>query len=246
MAVEIYRADLTLMEHTFFASREVGIYYETEPVIGNYALAYALGLCAAPYYWDGPPRYKEDLGPLNSRGLYVTPGTFLPESLRYALSQFNAQTDSYFFRFDQNAIGTDPAKKARAANFPQSGKIRMLGQGSRAFFFLINERGDTPRFLTYIRLGKFNSKARLVWEKLTLRSAEPVERDNQRLEFLLNAADLPAEAVSRLWSFSMYNLYPAPLLNHCHLSGNFWQLGARTGGDVYMPVGMRFGVDGLA
>ena len=246
MAVEIYRADLTLMEHTFFASREVGIYYETEPVIGNYALAYALGLCAAPYYWDGPPRYKEDLGPLNSRGLYVTPGTFLPESLRYALSQFNAQTDSYFFRFDQNAIGTDPAKRARAANFPQSGKIRMLGQGSRAFFFLIRERGDTPRLLTYIRLGKFNSKARLVWEKLTLQSAEPVERDNQRLEFLLNAADLPAEAVSRLRSFSMYNLYPAPLLNHCHLSGNFWQCGARTGGDVYMPVGMRFGVAGLA
>lgn len=246
MAVEIYRADLTLMEHTFFASREVGIYYETEPVIGNYALAYALGLCAAPYYWDGPPRYKEDLGPLNSRGWYVTPGTFLPESLRYALSQFNAQTDSYFFRFDQNAIGTDPAKRARAANFPQSGKIRMLGQGSRAFFFLIHERGDTPRLPTYIRLGKFNSKARLVWEKLTLQSAEPVERDNQRLEFLLNAADLPAEAVSRLRSFSMYNLYPAPLLNHCHLSGNFWQLGARTGGDVYMPVGMRFGVDTLA
>lgn len=246
MAIEIYRADLTLMEHTFFASREVGIYYETEPVIGNYALAYALGLCAAPYYWDGPPRYKEDLGPLNSRGLYVTPGTFLLESLRYALSQFNAQTDSYFFRFDQNAIGTDPAKKARAANFPQSGKIRMLGQSSRAFFFVINEQGDTPRLPSYIRLGKFNSKARLVWEKLTLRSAEPVERDNQRLEFLLNAADLPAEAVSRLWSFSMYNLYPAPLLNHCHLSGNFWQCGARTGEDVYMPAGMRFGVDTLA
>jgi len=162
------------------------------------------------------------------------------------LSQFNAQTDSYFFRFDQNAIGTDPAKKARAANFPQSGKIRMLGQSSRAFFFLINEQGDTPRLPSYIRLGKFNSKARLAWEKLTLRSAEPVERDNQRLEFLLNAADLPAEAVSRLRSFSMYNLYPAPLLNHSHLSGNFWQCGARAGGDVYMPVGMRFGVDSLA
>jgi len=246
MAVEIYRADLTLMEHTFFASREVGIYYETEPVIGNYALAYALGLCAAPYYWDGPPRYKQDLGPLNSQGLYVTPGTLEPESLRYTLSQFNAQTDSYFFRFDQNAIGTDPAKKARAANFPQSGKIRMLGQSSRAFFFHIIEQGDTPRLPSYIRLGKFNSKARLVWEKLTLRSAEPVERDNQRLEFLLNAADLPPEAVSGLRSFSMYNLHPAPLLNHCHLSGNFWQCGAHTGRDVYMPVGMRFGVDTLA
>jgi CRISPR-associated protein Csc1 len=246
MAVEIYRADLTLMEHTFFASREVGIYYETEPVIGNYALAYALGLCAAPYYWDGPPRYKEDLGPLNNQGLYVTPGTFLSENLRYALSQFNAQTDSYFFRFDQNAIGTDPAKKARAANFPQSGKIRMLGQGSCAYFFLLNEYGNKVRFPPYIRLGKFNSKARLTWEKLTLRSVQPVERENQHLEFLLNAADLPFEAVSRLRSFSMYNLYPAPLLSHCYLDGAFWQCDARSGEDIYVPVGMRFGVDTLA
>ena len=246
MAVEIYRADLTLMEHTFFASREVGIYYEMEPLIGNYALAYAMGLCSSPYYWNGPPRYKEDLGPLNSMGLYVTPGTFVPGSLRYVLSQFNAQTDSYFFRFDQNAIGTDPGKKARAANFPQSGKIRMLGQSSRAFFFLLNEKGSTLRLPTYIRLGKFNSKARLTWEKLTSRSDKPVERDNQELDFLINAADLPTEAVSRLRSFSMYNINPAPLLSRCHLDGNFWHCAARAGGDVYLPAGMRFGVDTLA
>lgn len=246
MAVEIYSADLTLMEHLFFASREVGIYYETEPVIGNYALAYALGLCAAPYYWDGPPRYKADLGPLNSRGLYVTPGTFLPEGLRYVLSQFNAQADSYFFRFDQNAIGTDPAKKARAANFPQSGKIRMLGQGSRARFFLINEQENEVRLPSYIRLGKFNSKAQLVWERLALRAAQPVERENEYLDFLLNAADLPSQTVSRLRSFSMYNLYPAPLLSHCYLDGAFWQCSARSGEDIYVPIGMRFGVDTLA
>ncbi len=246
MAVEIYRADLTLMEHTFFASREVSNYYETEPLIGNYALAYALGLCASPYYWNGPPRYKLDLGPLNARGVYVTPGTFLPGHVRYALSQFNAQTDSYFFRFDQNAIGTDRAKKARAANFPQSGKIRMLGHGSRAFFFLINEQESTLRLPTYIRLGKFNSKARLAWEKLRLQSTEPVERQNQQLEFLLNAADLPTEVVQRLHGFSMYNLYPAPLLNRCHLDGSFWHCVSRADGDVYLPTGMRFGVETLA
>src|SRR6266436_1901702 len=197
MAVEIYRADLTLMEHTFFASREVGIYYETEPVIGNYALAYALGLCAAPYYWDGPPRYKEDLGPLNSRGLYVTPGTFLPESLRYALSQFNAQTDSYFFRFDQNAIGTDPAKKARAANFPQSGKIRMLGIESQAQFYLLSLHSEPPLLPGYIRLGKFNSKARLEWKQLKLAREQPQEEERE-VKFFLNATDLPPALVPSL------------------------------------------------
>src|SRR5689334_21171665 len=110
MAVSIYRAHLTLMEHTYFASREVGSLYESEPLIGNYALTYALGFCAAPYDWNGPPRYKQDLGPLNERGLYVTPATFLLDKLRFVFSQYNAQADSYYFRFDQNAIATDPKK----------------------------------------------------------------------------------------------------------------------------------------
>src|SRR6184192_3690499 len=181
MAMYLYRADLTLKEHTYFASREVGTLYESEPLIGNYALTYALGLCAAPYDWSGPPRYKQDLSPLNEQGIYVTPATFQHGKLRYVFSQFNAQTDSYYFRFDQNAIGTEPGKKARAANFPQSGKIRMLGQGSRASLFLINLQGSDLRLPDYIRLGKFNSKARLEWEKLTLKSPQPVERKEQSL-----------------------------------------------------------------
>ncbi len=243
MAVEIYRASLTLMEHTYFASREVGIFYESEPLIGNYALAYALGLCAAPYNWSGPPRYKEDLGPLNDKGLYVTPATFEPDRLRYAISQFNAQTDSYYFRFDQNAIASDPEKKSRAANFPQSGKIRMLGLGSRANFFLVNQQGIALRFPDYIRLGKFNSKARLEWEKLALKSTQPERREDVTLDFLLNAVDLPPGTAANLRAFSVYNVYPAPLLSRCHLAGTFWSCESRTGKMYYLPTGMRFGVN---
>lgn len=243
MAVEIYRASLTLKEHTYFASREIGIFYESEPLIGNYALAYALGLCAAPYDWSGPPRYKIDLEPLNKQGLYVTPATFEPDRLRYAISQFNAQTDSYYFRFDQNAIASDPGKKARAANFPQSGKIRMLGLESQAYFFLVNQQGSELRFPDYIRLGKFNSKARVEWEKLSLKSSAPVKREDVALDFLLNAVDLPPGAVANLRAFSVYNVHPAPLLSHCHLAGDFWHCESRTGKQFYLPAGMRFGVD---
>ena len=243
MAVEIYRASLTLKEHTYFASREIGMLYETEPLIGNYALAYALGLCAAPYDWSGPPRYKEDLGPLNERGVYVTPATFQPDTLRYALTQFNAQTDSYYFRFDQNAIASDREKKARAANFPQTGKIRMLGLDSQALFFLLNQQGIALNFPNYIRLGKFNSKARVVWERLTLKAAQPVRLETVALDFLLNAVDLPRGTAAHLRSFSVYNVHPAPLLSRCHLSGDFWQCGDRAGQTIYLPAGMRFGVD---
>ncbi len=243
MAVEIYLASLTLKEHTFFASREIGIFYESEPLIGNYALAYALGLCAAPYDWSGPPRYKEDLGPLNDKGLYVTPATFEPDSLRYAISQFNAQTDSYYFRFDQNAIASDREKKSRAANFPQSGKIRMLGLESQADFFLLNRQGIELNLPSYIRLGKFNSKARVVWEKLILKSTQPVRLEDVALDFLLNAVDLTPDMAANLRAFSVYNVHPAPLLSRCHLSGSFWHCGTRAGEDIYLPEGMRFGVD---
>jgi CRISPR-associated protein Csc1 len=242
MAREIYRASLTLMEHVYFASREVGILYETEPLIGNYALAYALGLCHAPYYWDGPPRYKMDLGPLNEQEIYVTPGTLVVETVRYALTRFNTQTDTYFSRFDQNAIGTDPAKKARAANFPQGGKIRMLGRESQAYFFLLNLQGRTLRLPNYIRLGKFNSKARIAWQRLTLVSEQP-EESEQVLDFLLNAADLPPELITGMRAFSVYNIYPAPLLSHCHLAGSFWHCRSQAGQHIFLPVGMRFGVD---
>ena len=243
MAVEIYRASLTLKEHTYFASREIGIFYESEPLIGNYALAYALGLCASPYDWSGPPRYKQDLSPLNEKGLYVTPATFEPGKLHYAISQFNAQTDSYYFRFDQNAIASNPVKKSRAANFPQSGKIRMLGLESQAYFFLMNQQGIELNLPNYIRLGKFNSKARIVWEKLVLKSAQPVRFDDVALDFLLNAVDLPFDIIANMRAFSVYNIHPAPLLSRCHLSGSFWHCGSRAGQDFYLPTGMRFGVD---
>lgn len=244
MVMHIYRADLTLMEHTYFASREVGALYESEPFIGNYALTYALGLCAAPYNWSGPPRYKIDLGPLNERGLYVTPAAFQPDKLRYAFSQFNALSDSYFSRFDQNAISLEREKRARATNFPQSGKIRMLGAESQATFYLFAQTDEPPLLASYIRLGKFNSKARVVWEELTLLSTQPEERE-QELDVLLNAADLPASLVANLRAFSLYNIYPAPLLSRSLLNGTFWHIRTQNAQTLYMPVGMRYGVDQL-
>lgn len=243
MAAEIYRASLTLKEHTYFASREIGIFYESEPLIGNYALAYALGLCTAPYNWSGPPRYKQDLSPLNEKGLYVTPATFEPGKLHYAISQFNAQTDSYYFRFDQNAIASNRDKKSRAANFPQSGKIRMLGLESQAYFYLLNQQNIELNLPNYIRLGKFNSKARVVWEQLVLKSTQPVNLESVAFDFLLNAVDLPSNTLSNLRAFSVYNIHPAPLLSRCHLSGSFWHCVSSADENIYIPTGMRFGVE---
>lgn len=230
--MRIFRGELTLLEDTFFASREIGILYETEPLIGNYALAYAIGLCQAPYRWDGGPRYKEDLGPVNERGVYVTPATFT--AARFAVSQFNAQTDSYYSRFDQNAIATTRAT-ARPANFPQAGRIRMLAAESRAFLHLL-ARDEVPRLPSYVRLGKFNSKARIDWAE---QRAEERQAVDVQVPFLLNGVDLPDTRSLR--QFVAINVPPAPLIRDATLSGPFWVLADGT----HLPAGMRFGVDSL-
>jgi CRISPR-associated protein Csc1 len=244
MTVQIYRADLTLMEHTYFASREIGTLYESEPLIGNYALTYALGFCSSPYDWNGPPRYKQDLAPLNERGLYVMPATFQPKTLRYVFSQFNAQSDSFYSRFDQNAIAIDREKKARPANFPQAGKIRMLGVGSQAVFYVLSLYDEISWFPSYIRLGKFMSKARIVWNSLSLNSPQTKDEEHN-IPFFLNAADLPHALVANLRAFSVYNVHPAPLLSHCHLHAPFWQVTNTDGKPLYLPAGMSYGVDEL-
>ncbi len=53
-------------------------------------------------------------------------------------------------------------------NFPQNGKIRMLGLDSQAIFYVLSTQDISARLPSYIRLGKFHSKARLEWEHLSL------------------------------------------------------------------------------
>lgn len=239
--MHIYPANLLLCEHTFFASREIDPLYASEPLIGNYALTYALGLCNAPYRWSGGPRYKVDLQPLNEQGLYITPAGF--SSLRMALTRFNGQIDSYYFRFVPNAITpVRESGKVKAVNFPQSGRIRMLGLGSKASFYLLDRHhliaeGKGARLLPYVRLGKFMSKARIEWQNRI--TPQLVQSDETKVSSLLNAADL--EDTSELLVYSSYNIHPAPILRDVQMRGHFWQLGD----GVYLPVKMRYGVEKL-
>lgn len=240
--MHIYPADLLLLEHTFFASREIDPLYASEPLIGNYALTYALGLCNAPYRWKGGPRYKEDLAPLNEQGLYITPAAF--SSLRMALTRFNGQIDSYYSRFAQNAITMvrDTNKKVKAENFPQSGRIRMLGLGSRAHFYLLDRdhliaQGKGPQLLPYIRLGKFMSKARIIWQAKVI--PQSVQSNGTKVSGMLNGVDIMDTA--SLLVFSSYNIHPAPILHDVQMSGQFWQLDSHT----LLPTGLHYGVEKL-
>lgn len=250
----IYRCELTLLEATFFSSREVSNTYYTEPLLGNIALAYAFGLCQSDYFNDGTIHYKTHLSELNAHGVYVTPGTMQGRP-RFIMRQFNAQADAYWSAFANNVIVARPdgawtekrgavwyivrpgerAKKVGLENRPQHGRLRMLAIGNRARCYVISHSLLTlPR---YIRLGKFMSKARV---DVVPVDADEVEQDGASIAMLLNPADLPPDV--QLGPFDLVSVPPAPLIRHAVLSGRFYKL---PGDGGLLPVGMRFNVETL-
>lgn len=253
--MQILRCDLTLLENTFFSSREVGNFYQTEPVIGNYALCYALGLAVAPYENSGSIRYAEDLAALNQKGIYVTPAQIVGQA-RFKLEQFNAMTDSYWYAMGNNALITKPdgwdaeqsgsawyiveratgrRKKIGTSNYPQIGRIKLLGIGNRARFYLLCS-GEVPRIPSYIRLGKWNSKAKLATQAVAFQT---VQRERTLGTPLLNPIDLADPTT--LQTFDMIGIHPVPLIRNAVASGHFYQL--TDSEQTLLPVNMRFGVE---
>lgn len=242
------------MEATFFSSQEISNYYQTAPLIGNYALAYALGFCHSPYHNKSEIRYRKDLLPLNEQGIYVTPAT-LTHAPRFTLAQFNAQPDAYWYAMANNVIVTRPdgtwvekrgskwyvkhtpnerGKGVGLENRPQHGRIRFLSIGNEAVFYVISrEPRQLPR---YMRLGKFMSKARI---KTVSVDHTEVEGQQVAIPFLLNPADF--SPTTKLTTFDLINVPPTPLVKNGTMNGRFYQLNAET----HLPVGMRFGVETL-
>ncbi|WP_081357592.1 type I-D CRISPR-associated protein Cas5/Csc1 [Neomoorella thermoacetica] len=237
----VYELEITLQERVFFASREIDKFFLTEPVIGNYALAYAFNLVTAPYrvgdVKNEEPVYKVDLTSLNRRGIYLTPATPLQKPV-LVVERFNALTDSYWYQMSPNVVVGDLAYKLdkelkrRPANFPQEGYLRLLARGNRLGMFLCSrEEVDIP---PYIRLGKFNSKARV---KIVQQWENPprMYREDVPIDYYLNPLDIPAS--SRVKLFDLLSVPPVPLIKNIVLSGEFYQLAK----GKCLPAGMAFG-----
>jgi len=252
--MHVYRCELALMEATFFSSREVSATHQTEPLIGNIALAYAFGFCRSPYHNDGTIHYKAHLSALNERGLYLTPATIIGQP-RFTVGEYNAQPDAYWYAMANNVIVTRPdgawmekrgsawyakyswqdrGKKVGLENRPQHGWIRYLALGNQAIsFVLASEPVELPR---YIRLGKFMSKARVCIQEQRIEKEVCGERV---IPFLMNPADLPPDMT--LAVCDLISVPPTPLIMNAHLRGSFYQLQDGT----LLPAGMRFGVEEL-
>jgi len=216
------------MDYLFYATTERGKVFETGGFIHNYALTYALAAAGAFSLKPRPrygyqiqqPAYDSELQPLNDVGLYVTPAQ--PVHLVYRLTQFNTMREGY-------ALGG----KARSIAYPDWGFLRLISPSSRFRFFVIGTADLVC--CSYVRLGKFLSKARVSWEK-----ADEVELRQGDFHFpgYLNWLDI-GDQKPLLFDVLPASL-PSRIVGNAHFrSAPYWQ--ARFGSEtVAIPADLQY------
>lgn len=162
----VYRCTLELHDSLYYATREIGRLYETEPVLHNYALCYALGLVDSEkhattvgedhsYRYFCPeqvPMYEAHLTPLNQQGIYITPA----RAVRHA-AVLNT------WKYADNRYHVEMQKTQK--NIPSFGRAKEIAPESQFEFFVISEK-PIP-FPRWIRLGKWMSKAEVDVKELS-------------------------------------------------------------------------------
>lgn len=230
----IYSCELELQDSMYYATREIGRLYETEPVIHNYALCYALGLVDSEKYatqvaeehsyryfcGEQVPKYQEHLTPLNERSIYITPAT----AIRHT-STLNT------WKYANNNYHVEMEKTQK--NIPSYGRAKEVAPESVFEFFLISPAEiQLPR---WIRLGKWMSKAELSYHPI----ASYIEKNG---EFICDRCLNPLDVMfaNRVLSYDVVNMPPVSLIKNVQMSGKYFQFTSINGGEIKIPVNMKY------
>ncbi|WP_448380889.1 type I-D CRISPR-associated protein Cas5/Csc1 [Gloeomargarita sp.] len=215
-----YQCTLTLHDNIFFATREMGILYETEKYLHNWALSFALfetTLIRKPYRLQGEgaqrPGYLEaeneqNLLVLNEHGIYVFPA--LPLQWSYQVNTFKAAQVPYYGQ----------TKQFGGKNYPMNyGRAKELAVGSCYRTYIIAKQPiSTPR---WIRLGKWAAKIQV---DVQLLPSEVIQQRSGEYScnHPLNPIDLPCS--TRLLLYNRIVMPPVSLISQARISGNYWQI----------------------
>lgn len=215
----IYRCTLELHDSLYFATREIGRLYETEPVIHNYALCYALGLVDSDRYSttvsdehsyryfcpEQVPKYEEHLTPLNQQGIYVTPAravnhTAILNTWKYANNNYHVEMEK------------------TQKNIPSFGRTKEIAAESQFEFFIISEKNlSLPK---WVRLGKWMSKAEVVVTKMQEFKHPSTER-SFTFPYPLNPLDVMF--THQVISYDVVNMPPVSLIRNVRLQGHCYE-----------------------
>lgn len=213
----LYRCTLELHDSLYFATREIGRLYETEPVLHNYALCYALGLVDSDrhsttvpeehaYRYFCPeqvPKYEEHLTPLNQQKIYVTPAkavnhTAMLNTWKYANNNYHVEMEK------------------TQKNIPSFGRAKEIAPESQFECFILAEQPlSLPK---WIRLGKWMSKA-----EVRVQILPKVKQSQGEFVFphLLNPLDVMFS--HEILSYDTVNMPPVSLIRNVRIRGAYYE-----------------------
>ncbi len=219
----LYHCILTLHDNVFFATREMGILYETEKYLHNWALSFALfgvHYIPLPYGLQGEmaqkPTYldsnsEQNLLHLNTAGIYVFPAQ--PLNWSYQLNTFKAAQVTYYGKSKQ--FGDKGADRNYPINY---GRAKELAVGSRYRIYIIAPENITiPR---WIRLGKWSAKTQVEVTPIPNSVIQPKLGD-YICSHPLNPLDLPES--TRLLLYNRIVMPPVSLVSQAQLTGEYWK-----------------------
>ena len=229
----IYHAVLELHDSLYFATREIGRLYETEPVLHNYALSYVLGFVDNPQFntvveeeysyryfcAEQVPRYEEHLTPLNEQGIYVTPAIALNYSS--VLNTWKYADNHYHVEMKQ-----------METNMPGFGRSKEIAPESRFEFFVFSEK---PLMLNrWVRIGKWASKAELQLSPL----ANPKLYESGEFICQLPLNPLDVMFTNQVLSYDTLNMPPVSLVRNVRMVGDYYTFDNYPG--LRLPARMQY------
>jgi CRISPR-associated protein Csc1 len=222
----IYLCQMTLHDNVFFASREMGVLYETEKYLHNWALSHAFfevehipkpyGLSGEnaqkPSYFDR--KNEQNLELLNDADIYVFPA--IPLRWNYQINTFKAAQVNYYGKSKQ--FGDSGANRNYPINF---GRAKELGVGSIYRTFIITPDSIYLPEKKWIRLGKWASKI-----QVNIFAIPPEIISCTSGSFIcqhpLNPLDLPPQ--TQLQLYDRIVMPPTSLISQGKLLGDRWEI----------------------
>jgi CRISPR-associated protein Csc1 len=241
--MNIYRCQIELHDSLYFATREIGRLYETEPILHNYALCYALGLVDNPIYntqvksdfeyryfcASQIPQYEAHLTKLNEQVIYVTPARSV-----------NHTAVLNTWKYANNNYHVEMAKTQK--NIPSFGRNKEIAPESIFECFIISKSALTlPK---WIRLGKWMSKAEVSLSKLVV---SKTKTGVFNCSYPLNPLDVMF--TNHVISYDVINMPPVSLIRNVVLQGEYYELKDEpnnqgnfksSGNKLILPVRMKY------
>ena len=238
----VYRCEVELHDSLYYATREIGRLYETEPVLHNYALCYALGLVDSEVYSttvseehsycyfcpEQVPQYEEHLTPLNKQGIYVTPARSISHSA--TLNTWKYANNNYHVEMEKTQ-----------KNIPSFGRAKEIAPESVFEFFIVSKESfrssdNKWKIPRWIRLGKWMSKAEVKAEELF----KP-RRTEGDFTFLYPLNPLDVMFTNQVHSYDVINMPPVSLIKNVRMQGEYYYFESIKGLKIPARMEYRFG-----